>query len=210
MAASNPPDDSLAGMLLAHTKRELAQGNRRPLLNALGFCLDYDIPIPEWLAEAFSDALSAVDSFEARSWDDVFGKPHHGRKIAAKGRQKKLRMLVWHRVQTLSATRPIDQGLFEQVGKGLGISGAVAKRLYYDPYRIWGRVAQWLRPDWTRLPTEAEARVMMREIRKVEREAFCTPIPPGGAVEIDMRKIAEIYRKAPCNTPGSNSQKPRK
>jgi hypothetical protein len=48
-------------------------------------------------------------------------------------RNAELRFLILERVEALKAEgRPIDKGLFEEVGMGLRISGTTASDIYYD------------------------------------------------------------------------------
>ena len=71
-----------------------------------------------------------------KSWEDVFGKPFPGkrRKGAATWRKD---LEVWVRVKERHADgAKLDDLLFEEVGKELGLSATTVKNLYYERKRI--------------------------------------------------------------------------
>jgi hypothetical protein len=114
-------------------KWQFEAGDKSVLLWAIWSCLESRRPMPEWLRIAFLDAYDAAERFEIRSWDEVFGRPvPKSMHLKTEKRKEQLRWAIIARVKALKAERPIDKGLFEQVGKELGISGTVASDIYYD------------------------------------------------------------------------------
>jgi hypothetical protein len=88
--------------------------------------------LPEWLRSEFLKAYEAHARFEIRSWDEVFDSPVPK---STQLEKEKLRRVVIERVWTLKTEdpkRPIDRGLFEQIGDELGIPGSTIDGLYYD------------------------------------------------------------------------------
>jgi hypothetical protein len=117
-------------------KRQFEAGDKSVLLWAIWSCLESRRPMPEWLRIAFLDAYEAAERFEIRSWDEVFGRPvPKSMHLKTEKRKEQLRWAIIARVKALKAERPIDKGLFEQVGKELGISGTVASDIYYGRSR---------------------------------------------------------------------------
>jgi hypothetical protein len=99
-------------------------GDKQILLWAIDDCAQRGEPVPEWAAEALSDILYRMATGEFATWDDAFGK------IFANGyRQGGMRTLsrmfdVWFRVKQLSGEgQPIGDGLYDRVGRELGVGG---------------------------------------------------------------------------------------
>jgi hypothetical protein len=115
-------------------KRQFEAGDKSVLLYAIYACLELKRPVPEWLRVAFLDACEAAERFEIRSWDEVFGRPvPKGMHLKSEKRNAELRVFIIQRVEALKAGgKRVDKGLFEQVGKELGISGTVASDIYYN------------------------------------------------------------------------------
>jgi hypothetical protein len=87
-------------------------------------------PLPEWLRLAFKDAYERGRArFETKTWDDIFDAPVPK---STQLEKDKLRRLVIKRVWALKVERPIDRGMFEQIGKELGIAAGTIDGLYYD------------------------------------------------------------------------------
>jgi hypothetical protein len=147
------------------------RGDKSALLNTIMLSILFRQPLPEWAAKAFEDAYNRVTMGGARSWDDVFGKPHLGKhKLSAA--LKNLKYGVHRRVRELheggerrglDALRraapqesqktpsglPIDEALFEHVGRELGqklnpdgkpISKTVISDLYYRVEHVLRRL----------------------------------------------------------------------
>ena len=63
-----------ADRFLEEGRRRYDNGETDELPYCLQFCIGNRLPIPDWLATAFMTAYEKIISFEAASWDDVFGK----------------------------------------------------------------------------------------------------------------------------------------
>ena len=110
-------------------------GDRGALLEALGQCAEQDLPMPDWLARAYLRAYREGIHYKVRSWDDVFGSPSPKGKNLELARVRRTQIFeVYTCVRGILDREPntaIDQGLFERVGKELGISWSTVKNLYY-------------------------------------------------------------------------------
>ena len=130
-------------MRLMVTGRKLRQlharyqaGDSSAILEAMTLCFSKEFMIPQWCIEAFRYAYNDIKvNFVSKSWDAVFGKPHRkGMHLAAAQQEKELMPYVYELIKTIkeiSPQTPIEQGLFEAVGKELGISGSTARDYYY-------------------------------------------------------------------------------
>jgi hypothetical protein len=155
---SEEDNDKYLAEVLDILRQKFEEGDKSTLLHAIySWCLmnrPYGVvdndgkvlaepqfrPMPEWLRFAFVDAYeSATGRYEIKSWNDAFGQPH------PKGTQlekEKLRRRVIERVWALKVEdpeRPIDRGLFEQIGEELGIPAGTIDGLYYDERGRWLR-----------------------------------------------------------------------
>jgi hypothetical protein len=128
MISERDTDEYLAE-ILEILKQKFEGGDKSALLYAVHHCLLLKRPLPEWLRLAFLDAYEAHARFEIRSWDEVFGPPVPK---STQLEKEKLRRLIINRVSELKAERPIDRGLFEQIGEELSMPGSTIDSIYYD------------------------------------------------------------------------------
>jgi hypothetical protein len=114
-------------------RQQFEGGDRSALLKAIYHCCLMKRSLPDWLRLAFLDVYeSATGRYEIKSWDHAFDQPHPK---GAHLDKEKLRRRIIERVWALKAEdpeKPIDRGLFEQIGKELDISGSTIDGLYYD------------------------------------------------------------------------------
>jgi len=107
-------------------------------------CANHGLVMPEWLAYAFIRRYDRVLSCQAGSWDDesAFGKPYpKGTNLHALRKKRELRMQVWlHATRLINedCNRPIDKGLFEEIGKKLHIGTTLAETLLRQGERLHG------------------------------------------------------------------------
>jgi hypothetical protein len=119
--------------ILEILKERFEAGDKSALLSAIYHCLLLKRSLPEWLRLAFLHTYEAHARFEIRSWDEVFGRPFpKGTHLETEKRNAELRPLIIERVEALKAERPIDKGLFEEIGRELKIAGTTVSDIYYD------------------------------------------------------------------------------
>jgi hypothetical protein len=101
--------------------------------------------VPDWAVEAFVDACDSVMTGHARSWDDVFGSPHPQGAHLYTIQKERRRFEVYRLVREIHEKEgvPIDDGLFERVGRETGLGGKTA---IADLYGKVGRMMRRLDP----------------------------------------------------------------
>lgn len=114
-------------------------GDRFALFQAISECALHDLALPDWVATAFLEGYYSVINFRSGSWDDAFGRPYKkGLHVdqARTRRESRLKVFLCAR-QILSSepNLPIDEDLFERVGRECGVSRSVASQLYYQHKR---------------------------------------------------------------------------
>ena len=112
------------------------KGNKAALIKALEVCALNSLPLPRWCEMAYLSAYREICQYEARSWDDVFGRPHpKGTHLETKREIFLKSDSVYDRINEILKTEPnipIDKYLFERVGCEFGIGGATKiSEIYY-------------------------------------------------------------------------------
>ncbi|WP_408997958.1 hypothetical protein ACJ77P_08190 [Syntrophus buswellii] len=114
-------------------------GNRSAIIDALYVCSLNSLPIPYWCEMAFLSSYRQVTQFRAKSWDDVFGRPHKkGTHLATKRQDREKSLSVYYRIKEIKRADPsipIDGFLFEKVGKEFGIGGKTLTEEYYYKWK---------------------------------------------------------------------------
>jgi hypothetical protein len=123
-------EDHLAGLAAA-----FENGEKAALLEMMFHCATSNQPLPEWARNAFMQGYCVVREGYAPSWDDLFGKPHPGKKHLRTIQLDGQKWSVHSRVLDIREREnaPIDGALFERVGRELGIGGkTLVSKLYYS------------------------------------------------------------------------------
>jgi len=136
---SHFPSWLAAQQLKAHYLKH-KKGDKRAVLDALSLCLVYDFGIPRWCRKALIVAYAIVDTYEAKSWDDVFGKPHPKNTNMAAQRDKWMYgYLVYREVKARkNKGEAIDREMYERISKDLKLLGGSATVERY--YREWNEI----------------------------------------------------------------------
>lgn len=111
---------------------EFERGDKRALLKLVARCGERELPLPQWATAVVGDASYRSEKGQLKSWDEVFGKPYPGK--SRKGTATESRAVeVWIEVRRLSGEgHPIDEALFERVGKKLKVGRrSTVSRLYW-------------------------------------------------------------------------------
>lgn len=115
------------------------------VLSAVGDCAAHALPLPGWLAAAYLLRYERVTSGECKSWSDrgAFGSPREPGKNAASAKARAVYGPWAYEVacQLLAddPSRPIDRGLYEEVGSAIGrsaerVRGLIRQHLVDDGY----------------------------------------------------------------------------
>ena len=128
-------DETLRRLKSAHRN-----GDKGALLRAVLWCLTPpEKTIPQWARIGLRDAIfNTLIGEKARSWDDVFGRPHPKNTQMNPDRFEK-NMEVLFGVEALQSTgAATDEALFEAVAEKISkkrakkISGSTVKSTYYE------------------------------------------------------------------------------
>jgi hypothetical protein len=128
---SEAETDKYLAEILDILEERFNAGDKSALLDAIYHCLLMKRPLPEGLRTKFLHTYESRARFEIRSWDEVFGRPvPKSTHLEKERRNAEWRFRILERVRELAP--PIDKGLFDQIGKELGISGTTVSEIYYD------------------------------------------------------------------------------
>lgn len=129
----------LALQELAETHKLYKSGQEEAIMEALYICTFNSLPVPLWLEMAFLNAYRKVRQYRAKSWDEVFGKPHRkGTHLATKRQEREKSLLVYYRIREIKESEPqtpIDGSLFERVGRELALGGKTLIEEYYYKWK---------------------------------------------------------------------------
>lgn len=102
------------------------------VLVALSFCIQNGILIPDWAGWAFHKHWYRWIRYEVRTLDEAFNcQWPKGKHLDAARRKRELSLFVHERIKELNRQgQPIDQDLFEQVGKEFEISRERVREYY--------------------------------------------------------------------------------
>jgi hypothetical protein len=109
-------------------------GEQRVLLDAVDMCARAGIPLPWWLAEAFSARYTAWRRLQIKTLDETFQVTWpNGTRWNDLARRERLKWDVLHRAFELHTKEnlPFGEELFERVGRSLSISGALSNKIFY-------------------------------------------------------------------------------
>ncbi len=113
-------------------EKEYLAGDSKALMKCIDFCCINKTFIPDWAAKAFHEGYTKVRNYEARGWDDVFGKPNKGKHLKEQRRDED-KQQIYKSVSLLrDQGQPIDAGLFETVGPRFGSKGREIGDIYYE------------------------------------------------------------------------------
>jgi len=136
MISEEDTDQHLAEVL--EILKEIFEGGGKwALLYAIYHCCLVKRPLPEWLQFAFLDAYESAKGFKVKSWDDAFDRLHpKGTHVDKEKRHFELRYVITQRVEKLrSEKKPVDNELFDEIGKELGIGGhTTVSKIYYEEH----------------------------------------------------------------------------
>ncbi len=105
-------------------------------MKTIEVCALHEFVVPDWASKAYIEAFRSIERMKVRSWDQAFGPPFKkGVHLHEAAQRQRLAPAVFAEVRevlALDPASPIDDGLFEQVGKRFGIGKTLAKELYYE------------------------------------------------------------------------------
>jgi hypothetical protein len=118
-------------------KAQIKKGDGFEVLSCIKWCINHGLVSPVWLCKEFNKRYDSVLNLKAKSWDDPlsFGKPYKkGFNLNAAKKQKHKMYAVYAEIKrrlNSSPKPPIDDHLFEIIGKQFAIGKTLAKEYYY-------------------------------------------------------------------------------
>ena len=124
----------LTEALVEWCRKQHAGGNPTALLIAVDACLRSGSKVPLWAAQEFCDRIDEWFRFQARTLDEAFGAERpRGKHFDKRRKRERLRPRIVLRVLQLNRQdEPIGGGLFERVGRELGVSASYVSDVYYE------------------------------------------------------------------------------
>lgn len=122
---------------LAELKERFSAGDSHSLLSALYTCAQHDLPMPDWVAMAFSKKYTKWCNYEYKTLDDAFETAlPKGAHINSLRKRKRLKLLIPLEVEELKKKgMATDKAIFEMVSKnipaGYATSPSDVEKIYY-------------------------------------------------------------------------------
>jgi hypothetical protein len=140
----------LTARAVEQCRKKFEAGEERVVLDAIDLCARAGLPMPIWLVDAFCERYEKWRLFQAKSLDDAFGaRRRKGVHIKRAAERAKLQPRVMLSVLRLRRKKrpdgkpvPIDEALFERVGKELKIGKSLANEIYYDDKNPWRKLLE--------------------------------------------------------------------
>ena len=109
-------------------------------LRAIYLCLQCDVTVPPWAAEAFKAGWESVMKFEHESWDGPFGTPHRGKQKPHRRFHVENDGAIFDRIRDLKRAEP-KRGIGEikrQVAEEFNTSYPTVRRIWegYTAYLL--------------------------------------------------------------------------
>jgi hypothetical protein len=114
-------------------------GDRYALALALRDCAAHALPMPDWVADAYIRGFDAVHTYQADSWEQLFGpvipKGKHLLKLRREFEQSIAVYLEVQRRHEQGGREPIDDALFESVGEKFDLGKTTVAKYYVEEKR---------------------------------------------------------------------------
>lgn len=125
----NPTD-----LAIEDCRKRFEAGDPKAFFWAVDYCLRTRTATPLWLAQAWCEGFDKWVRYEAKTLDQAFGVERKGERVSDRKRRLRLQPRVAWEVIRLHQEEnlPIDEALFERVGKALKISAGTARDIYYN------------------------------------------------------------------------------
>lgn len=124
--------------LIEKCRLRFEAGDKAAVPDAMDLCARAGLAMPVWLAEAFCAGYTAWATYEVRSLDEALGVVRKGRRRPDLQKAYAAKAAVVMEVNRVHQEGiPIEEALFEQVGKTLNIATGQVRALFYEdnPWR---------------------------------------------------------------------------
>src|SRR5262245_9897427 len=118
-------------------RRAYEAGDRAALMLMLRHCLMMHLPLPQWVQQALLEVIDQVGSGALASWDEGLGKPRPKGLHSFSTLLDSQRWKIWAAGQEMIAQgAPIDEELFQRLGKQFNASATAVRERYYRVDRV--------------------------------------------------------------------------
>lgn len=123
-----PPD--LIALQLQEYCQHFEAGDKNALIQAIRFCFAQEIVAPEWVVAAFFRATNRWYSMDCKELGEAFDLTwQKGANVNAFKKRRRLKFRVLNEVNAArNRGRRVDDELFEEIGKPLGIGKTLVKQ----------------------------------------------------------------------------------
>jgi hypothetical protein len=125
------------------SRKRIEDGDGFEVLACIRRCVTSGLIAPKWLGMEFNKRYDTVLNCRAKSWDDAiaFGMPYKkGTNISALRKKRILSFAVYNEIRSrlrLNSNIPIDEGLFESVGKKFNLGKTLTSEYYYEQKKYY-------------------------------------------------------------------------
>jgi hypothetical protein len=135
----------LTALRIDRRRQQFEAGEGWALLDAIDLCGHTGTPLPPWVQQGFAERYRRWLQYDAGSLDEAFSVKRKQNKRQAKVERLKSRVAI--RVLKLHRNGvPLDEALFDTVGRDLEIAGGTVRKIYYDKSNPWPKLLQVLSP----------------------------------------------------------------
>lgn len=127
---------------LDEKRASIETGDGFDVLQGVAMCATANLKMPDWLSVAFLKRYRQVQQLHVGSWDDpkAFGRPYpKGAHLSALRRRRNGRYKAAEAFRALVESdprRPVDKGLWEEIGRNIGEGATQAENLYREALRM--------------------------------------------------------------------------
>ncbi|WP_028995064.1 hypothetical protein [Azonexus hydrophilus] len=117
-------------------------GDDFALMEALYSCSCHGLKMPDWVAAGFRHGYRQILACNAKSLDEVFGRPFpKGKHLNALRKRRNIRFAIWNKVGDILRAEPgtpINRELFKRVGREVSppVGGSEAEEIYYEAKKL--------------------------------------------------------------------------
>lgn len=137
---------NFADVPIEECRKRIEAGEAKALLEALDYCARSGSSMPLWLAEAFCSCYGKWLRYDVKTLDQAFGIERKGERISDRKLRESLKAPVALEVSRLQEKLPIDEALFELVGKKFKIPMGTARDIYYKE-NAWRQLFEAMPPE---------------------------------------------------------------
>ncbi len=141
----------LTDLAIEDCRKRFEAGDPKALIEAMDYCARSGTAMPMWLGQAACDRFDKWFRYEVKTLDEAFGVERKGERVSDRKQRLWLQPRVACEVSRLHREEnlPIDEALFEQVGKILNIKAGMVRDIYYNANR-WRRLFEVMptKPPW--------------------------------------------------------------